>query len=77
MALDRTYKNNDFYRTSFKHGWDELRAANHLNVGDTCFFSVIHEATYSVDEDEEWEEQEDNEDKLKMEVHKTNGIWLR
>ena len=55
--MDRTYKNNDFYRTSFKHGWDELRAANHLNVGDTCFFSVIHEATCNDDGDDEWEEE--------------------
>jgi hypothetical protein len=27
------------------------------NVGDTCFFSVIYEATCNDDKDEEWEEE--------------------
>jgi len=52
MALERTCTNNKV-RTSFKYGWDEFCASNHLNVDDTCFFSVIREATYSDDEDEE------------------------
>ena len=77
MGLERTRTNNKV-RTSFKYGWDEFYASNHLNVGDTCFFSVIHEATYSDDEDEEWEEeQEYDEAKHKVEVRKTNGKWLR
>ena len=62
---------------SFKYGWDEFCASNHLNVGDTCFFSMIHEATCSNDNDEEWEELEDDEAKLKVEVHKTNDRWRR
>ena len=42
------------------------------------FFNVIREATYSDDEDEEWEEeQEFDEAKLKVEVRKMNGGWLR
>ena len=62
----------------FKYRWDEFCASNHLNVGDTCFFSVIREATYSDDEDKEWEEeQEYDEAKLKVEVRKTNDGWLR
>jgi hypothetical protein len=53
-------------------------ANNNLNVGDTCFFSVICEATYNNDDDEEWEEElEDDEAKLKVEVCKTNGGWRR
>ena len=77
MALDRTLTNNKV-STSFKYGWDEFCTSNHLNVGDTCFFSVIHEATYSDDEDEKWEEeQEDDEAKLKVEVCNTNSGWLR
>jgi hypothetical protein len=69
---------NNKVRMSFKYRWDKFCASNHLNVGDTCFFSMIHEATYSDDEDEEWEEeQEDDEAKLKVKVRKTNGGWLR
>ena len=69
---------NNKVRTSFKYGWDEFCASNHLNVGDTCFLSVIHDATCNDDEDEEWEEeQEYDEAKLKVEVHKMNGGWLR
>ena len=68
MALERTHTNNKV-RISFKYGWDKFCASNHLNVGDTCFFSVIREATYSDDEDKEWEEeQEYDEAKLKVEV---------
>jgi hypothetical protein len=53
-------------------------ANNNLNVGDTCFFSVICEATCSNDDDKEWEEElEDDEAKLKVEVCKTNGGWRR
>jgi hypothetical protein len=76
MGLERTPMNNKV-RTSFKYGWDEFCASNHLNVGDTCFFSMIYNATYNDDEDEEWEEeQEYYEAKLKVEVRKTNGRWL-
>ena len=63
--------------TLFKYGWDEFCASNHLNVGDTCFFSMICEATCRDDEDEEWEEQEYDEAKLKVELRKMNGGWLR
>ena len=73
MALERARMNNKVC-TSFKYGRDEFCASNHLNVGDTCFFSVISKATYSNDKDEEWEEElEDDEAKLKVEVRKTNG----
>ena len=68
---------NNVMRTSFKYGWDNFYASNHLNVGDTCFFSMICEATYSDDDDEEWEEYEDNEANLKVEVRKANGGWMR
>ena len=76
MGMERTHTNNKVC-TSFKYGWDEFCASNHLNVGDTCFFSMILEATYSDDKDEEWvKEQEYDEAKLKVEVHKMNGKWL-
>ena len=76
MALERTHTNNKV-RTSFEYVWDKFYVSNHLNVGDTCFFSVIREATYSDDEDKEWEEeQEYDEAKLKVEMRKTNGGWL-
>ena len=69
---------NKVLQVSFKYGWGAFCADNNLNVGDTCFFSVIHEANYSDDEDEDWEEeQEYDEAKLKVEVRKTNGGWLR
>ena len=69
---------NKVLRVSFKYSWGTLCADNNLNVGDTCFFNVIREATYSNDDDEEWEEElEDDEAKLKVEVLKTNGGWRR
>jgi hypothetical protein len=38
----------------------------------------VTKATYSNDDDEEREEElEDDEAKLKVEVHKTNGGWRR
>ena len=75
MGLERTYTNK-VLRVSFKYGWGAFCADNNLNVGDTCFFSVIREVTYSNDDDEEWEEElEDDEAKLKVEVRKTNGRW--
>ena len=40
---------NNKVPTSFKYERDELCTSNHLNVGDTCLFSVIREATYSDD----------------------------
>ena len=77
VALERTRTNNKVC-TSFKYGWDEFYASNHLNVGDTNFFNVIHEANYNDDKDEEWEEeQEDDEAKLKVEVRKMNDRWLQ
>ena len=75
VALDMTLMNNKVC-TSFKYGWDEFCASNHLNIGDTFFFSMIHEATCSNDEDMEWEEEYD-EAKLKVEVRKTNGGWMQ
>ena len=61
---------------SFKYGWGTFCADNNLNVGDTFFFSMIHEATYNNDDKEEWEEGlEGDEAKLKVEVRKTNGGW--
>ena len=69
---------NKVLQVSFKYGWGAFCADNNLNVGDTCFFSVIHEVTYSNDDDKEWEEElEDDEAKLKVEVRKTNGGWKR
>jgi len=77
MGLERTHTNNKVC-TSFKYGWDEFCTCNHLNVGDTCFFCVIHEATCGNDEDKEWEEkQEYDEAKLKVEVRMMNDRWLR
>ena len=68
---------------SFKYGWGAFCTNNNLNVNDTCFCSVIREATYSKDNEEkeeleEWvEELDDDEAKLKVEVRKTNGGWRR
>ena len=76
MGLERTFTNK-VLSVSFKYGWGAICADNNLNVDDTCFFSVIHEATCSNDNDEEWEELEDDEAKLKVEVHKINGGWRR
>jgi hypothetical protein len=66
MGLERTFTNK-VWRVSFKYAWGAFCADNNLNVGDTYFFSVIREATYSNDNDDEA--------KLKVEVHKTNGGW--
>jgi len=75
VGLERTFMNK-VLRASFKYGWGTFCADNNLNIDDTCFFSEIHEATYSNDDDEEWEEElEDDEAKLKVEVRKTNGGW--
>ena len=77
MGLERTFRNK-VLRVSFKYGWGTFCADNNLNVGDTCFFSMIREATRNNDDDEEREEElEDDEAKLKMEVRKTNGGWRR
>jgi len=67
---------------SFKYEWGAFCADNNLNVGGTCFFSEIHVATYSNDDDEEeleeWEEElKDDEARLKVEVRKTNRGWRR
>ena len=67
---------NKVLRVSFKYRWGAFCTDNNLNIGDTCFFSVMHEATYSNDDDEEQEEEiEDNEAKIKVEARKTNGKW--
>jgi hypothetical protein len=60
---------------SFKYRWGAFCADNNLNVGDTCFFSVILEATCSNDDDKEREKLEDDEAKLMVELRKTNGGW--
>ena len=52
VILERTCTNNKVCM-SFKYEWDEFCASNHLSVGDICFFSVICEANYSDDDDEE------------------------
>ena len=53
---------NKVLRVSFRYGWGAFYTDNNLNVGDTYFFSVICEATYSNDDDEDWEEElEDDE----------------
>jgi hypothetical protein len=75
MGLERTCMNK-VLRVSFKYGWGAFCADNNLNIGDTCFFCMIHEATCSNDDDEEWKEElEDDKAKLKVEVRKTNGGW--
>jgi hypothetical protein len=75
MGLETTSRNK-VLRVSFKYGWGAFCADNNLNIGDTCLFSVIHEATCSNDDDEEREEElEDDEAKLKVEVCKTNNRW--
>ena len=77
MGLERTFTNK-VLRVSFKYGWGTFYAENNLNVGDTCFFGMICEATCSNGDDEEWEEElEDNEAKPKVEVRKTNNGWSR
>jgi hypothetical protein len=52
MVLERTFTNKVF-RVSFKYGWGNFCANNNLNIGDTCFVSVIREATCSNDDDKE------------------------
>jgi hypothetical protein len=54
MGLERT-RTNKVLQVSFKYRWGAFCADNNLNFGDTYFFSVICEATYSNDDDEEWE----------------------
>ena len=76
VGLERTHTNK-VLRLSFKYGWGAFCVDNNLNVGDTYFFNVIHEVTFSNDDDEEWEELDDDEAKLKVEVRKTNGGWRR
>lgn len=77
VGLERTLTNNAFC-TSFKNGWSEFCTTNHLKVGDTYFFTVIRECTWSIDDDEEWEEQHTElEAMLKVEVRTTNGGWRR
>ena len=54
MGLERTFMNK-VWRVSFKYGWGAFYTDNNLNIDDTCFFSVIHVATYSNDNDEKEE----------------------
>ena len=75
MGLERTCTNK-VLRVLFKYRWGAFCTDNNLNISDTYFCSMIHEATYSNDDDKEREEElEDDEAKLKVEVHKTNGGW--
>ena len=77
MGLEGT-RTNKVLQVSFKYEWGAFCADNNLKVGDTYFFSMILEATCSIDDDEEQEEElEDNVAKLKVEVRKTNGGWRR
>ena len=82
VGLERTFMKK-VWRVSLKYGWGAFYADNNLNIGDTCFFSMIRMATYSNDDDEEeeleeWEEElKDDEAKLKVEVRKTNSGWRR
>ena len=77
MGFERT-RTNKVLLVSFKYGWDAFYADNNLNVCNTYFFNMIHEATCSNDDDEEWEDElEDDEAKLKVEVRNTNGGWRR
>jgi hypothetical protein len=72
VALEKTRTNNKVC-TSFMYGWDEFYACDHLNIGNTYFFYMIREATYSDDDNKEWEEEQDyDEAKLKVVVHKMN-----
>ena len=52
MGLERSHTNK-VLRVSFKYGWGTFCADDNLNVGDTCYFSMIHVATCSNDNDEE------------------------
>ena len=52
VGLERTFMNK-VLRVSFKYGCGAFYANNNLNINNTCFFSVIHEATCSNDDDEE------------------------
>ena len=64
MGLEST-RTNKVWQVVFKYGWGAFCTNNNLNVGDTCFFSMIRKATCSNDDDEEWEEElEDDEAKL-------------
>jgi hypothetical protein len=64
-------------RTAFKYGWHQFCVDNGLEVGDTCFFTVIREGACVDDDDEEWEDEwEDDEHVLKVEVRKKNGMML-
>ncbi|PUZ42221.1 hypothetical protein GQ55_9G566900 [Panicum hallii var. hallii] len=64
-------------RTAFKYGWHQFCVDNSLEVGDTCFFTVIREGACVDDDDEEWEDEwEDDEHVLKVEVRKKNGMML-
>ena len=52
MGLEWT-RMNKVLRVLFKYGWGAFYADNNLNIGGTYFFSVIHKATCSNDDDEE------------------------
>ncbi|XP_066333544.1 B3 domain-containing protein Os03g0212300-like [Miscanthus floridulus] len=54
MGFERT-RMNKVLRVLFKYGWGAFYADNNLNIGGTYFFSMIHKATCSNDDDEEQE----------------------
>lgn len=77
VGLERSITKNNTCRTLFKYGWDLFCHQNDLNVGDTCFFSVIREANCRIDDDE-WEQMDEEvEPILKVEVRTTSGGWRR
>jgi hypothetical protein len=66
-------------RTMFKYGWNKFCVDNGLEVGDTCFFSVVRERKQGVmeeEDDDEEEEEEDDEHVLKVEVRKKAGVFV-
>jgi len=73
VGLGTTWANN-VWHTSFRYGWASFCADNDLNVGDTCFFSMICDATYTIDD--QWVEQvEDKVPELRVELRMTKGVW--
>jgi hypothetical protein len=64
-------------RTMFKYGCNKFCVDNGLEVGDTCFFSVVRERKGVMEEDDdEEEEEEDDEHVLKVEVRKKGGVFV-
>jgi len=63
---------------AFMYKWHNLCINSGLEVGDTYFFSVIHEGIdCGDDDDEEWEhDQEDDDAKFMVEVCKKNNRFF-